>query len=107
MNWNEYQAWAAAKLGGDAPEFACALGLAGEAGEVVDLLKKHLCHRKPLDRVKLIEELGDTLYYVATICYLNGLKLEDVAAMNTIKLNRRFPDGFTFAAAAARADEKG
>lgn len=41
-----------------------ALGLVGETGEVVDLIKKHIGHSHPLDRVKLVKELGDVEWYM-------------------------------------------
>jgi NTP pyrophosphatase (non-canonical NTP hydrolase) len=71
-----------------------ALGLAGEGGEVVDLIKKHLFHDKPLDRAKLIEELGDQLWYFQ--CCLEAIDgtFEEVAEANDKKLKRRYPKGF-------------
>lgn len=82
-----------------------ALGLAGEAGEVADLLKKHVHHHKPLDRGALVKELGDVLWYLAFLCEANGITLEEVASANAEKLRARYPDGFTTTAANARADE--
>lgn len=72
-----------------------AMGLAGEAGEVVDLLKKHLYHGHSLDRDKLTKELGDCLWYLAVLAHLNGVDLADVAAANVVKLRARYPDGFS------------
>lgn len=71
-----------------------ALGLAGEAGEVADLIKKHLHHGHPLDRTEAARELGDVLWYVAAMADAMGLRLEDVAAMNILKLRNRYPQGF-------------
>lgn len=71
------------------------LGLAGEAGELCDLMKKHLGHGHPLDRDKLKGELGDVLWYVADLCSLFNLSLADVAEANIEKLRRRYPDGFS------------
>lgn len=100
---NEYQAWARAKFG-TTPQCS-ALGLAGEAGEVVDLLKKHWHHGKALDRDALCKELGDVLWYVSDLASAFGLRLSDVAAANVRKLEARYPNGFTPADAAKRADE--
>lgn len=105
MNFNDYQKWAMSKLGGDHPEFACALGLAGEAGETVDMLKKHWCHGKPLDTEKLAKELGDVLYYLAALSGVMGIDFNKVMEMNVDKLNARYPGGFSKEAAAKRADE--
>lgn len=82
-----------------------ALGLAGESGEVAELVKKHVHHHKPLDQAALVKELGDVLWYLAFLCEANGTTLEEVANANAAKLRARFPAGFTSAAANARADE--
>ena len=70
------------------------LGLAGESGEVVELVKKHIYHGKEFDRVRLAEELGDVLWYVAAVCSSAGLRLGDLAQDNITKLKERYPDGF-------------
>jgi len=72
-----------------------ALGLTGEAGEVADLIKKHVAHGHELDRAKLIAELGDVLWYVAALAHCVGCDLSTLAAENTNKLRRRYPNGFT------------
>lgn len=71
------------------------LGIAGEAGEVADLIKKHVGHGHTLDQQKLVKELGDVLWYISALCTLNGLSLADVARTNVAKLRLRYPDGFT------------
>lgn len=83
-----------------------ALGLAGEAGEVVDLIKKHLFHSRPLDKEELIKEMGDVLWYLALLAEGIGTDLSVVAGANLDKLAKRFPEGkFTPEDAAAKADE--
>lgn len=72
-----------------------ALGLAGESGEVIELVKKHIGHGQDLDRLKLRKELGDVLWYLAALCSLCSLDLGDVAAGNIEKLKARYPDGFS------------
>lgn len=72
-----------------------AMGLAGEAGEVVDYLKKVCFHGHPLDKDKLAEELGDLLWYIATIANTAGLYLDNIARENIKKLQERYPDGFS------------
>lgn len=83
-----------------------ALGLAGESGEVVDLIKKHVHHGKPLDRVQLVAELGDVLWYLAYLASIEDIDLAEVATANSRKARARFPNGFSFAAANARDDER-
>lgn len=82
-----------------------ALGMAGEAGEAADMVKKWIFHGKGLDRVKLIKELGDVLWYVTQAADALNVSLETVANLNIEKLRLRYPDGFTHEAARARADE--
>ena len=79
-----------------------ALGLAGEAGEVVDILKKGLGHKRLISEAHLKEELGDVLWYLADIATALGFHLDEVAALNLAKLQRRYPDGFTTSGAAPR-----
>lgn len=80
-------------------------GLAGEAGEVCDLLKKTHGHGKAYDADKLKKELGDVLWYVANLADAHGFKLSEVAEANVAKLRARYPGGFSVAAAEAKADE--
>lgn len=81
-----------------------AMGLTGEAGEVVDLLKKVLFHGHELDKEKVIGELGDTLHYLSGLCTILNIDLEGVASYNVAKLKRRYPNGFSQAASIHRAD---
>lgn len=82
-----------------------AMGLAGETGEVIDLVKKHLHHDKPLDKDKLILELGDVAWYFELLCECVGVTREEVERRNVEKLRKRYPEGFTVEAANARKDE--
>ena len=70
------------------------LGLAGEAGECCDLLKKYLFQGHELDEERMAEELGDVLWYCAELAAGLGLTLEEVARRNVEKLKRRYPEGF-------------
>ena len=72
-----------------------AMGLAGEAGEVVDLLKKHVHHGHDLDRVKLLKEIGDVLYYVEVICAQFQMTREEAEGAVIAKLRLRYPEGFS------------
>lgn len=81
------------------------LGLTGEAGEVVDLLKKGFGHGHGVDREKLKKELGDVLWYLANLADAFGLTLSEVALVNVLKLRARYPTGFSVEASKAKADE--
>lgn len=70
------------------------MGLCGEAGEAIDLVKKHLHQGHELDRQALKKELGDIAWYLAETAYALDLTLEDVLTANLEKLKARYPDGF-------------
>lgn len=70
------------------------MGLNGEAGECIDHVKKHLFQGHDLNRVHMIEELGDVMWYVAITCHALGASLDEVMDRNVEKLIRRYPDGF-------------
>ena len=70
------------------------MGLCGEAGECIDIVKKAMFQGHKLDREKLIEELGDTLWYAAQLATGLDISLDDVAQHNVDKLMKRYPDGF-------------
>lgn len=71
-----------------------AYGLNGEAGEVIDILKKHEFQGHTLDTDKLIKELGDVAWYLALACTALGVPLSDVLERNIDKLRKRYPAGF-------------
>lgn len=70
------------------------MGLNGEAGEAIDILKKSLFHGHELDREHLAKELGDVAWYLAVSADAIGYKLEDILQMNVDKLRARYPEGF-------------
>lgn len=71
-----------------------AIGLAGEAGEVADHVKKGVFHEKGVNMTKLAEELGDVLWYVAALATVTGFTLEEIMQMNIDKLAKRYPQGW-------------
>lgn len=71
------------------------MGLCGEAGEAIDLVKKHLAQGHDLDREALLKELGDVAWYLAETAYALDTDLESVLAANIEKLKKRFPEGFS------------
>lgn len=83
-----------------------ALGVAGEAGEVADYMKKVLHHGHALDIEKLTKELGDVCWYVAVLANEAGIKFSTVLEENEKKLRARYPDGFTSRGSIERRDEE-
>ncbi len=71
------------------------LGLATEAGELQDAVKKYIAYGKSLDVTNLKEEVGDLLWYIARICTLYGWDMKDVMEININKLKSRYPEKFT------------
>lgn len=71
-----------------------ALGLAGESGEVAEMVKKHLGHGHVLDKTKLVKELGDVLFYLDWAATHMGITLAEVAQINMDKRLERYPHGF-------------
>lgn len=70
------------------------LGLAGESGECVDMVKKHLFQGHELDLEHFAKELGDIAWYLAVTAHSIGYDLSTVLNMNVEKLRARYPDGF-------------
>ena len=71
------------------------MGLCGESGEAIDLVKKHMMHGHEFDREKFAAELGDIAWYLAEAAQAIGMPLEEVLRMNIDKLNARYPEGFS------------
>ena len=70
------------------------MGLCGESGEAIDLMKKHLYQGHELDREKLIKELGDVAWYLAEAATGLNIDLSEVLQLNPDKLHARYPQGF-------------
>ncbi|MBE6951237.1 MAG: GNAT family N-acetyltransferase [Ruminococcaceae bacterium] len=70
------------------------MGLCGEAGECIDLVKKHLHQGHVLDKGKLAKELGDVAWYLAETAWALELPLEEILRGNLEKLRNRYPEGF-------------
>lgn len=94
MTLDEYQNEATRTAGTVTDLRMPALGLAGEAGEFVELVKKAYYHSKTLDGDLAVKELGDVLWYVAVAAATMGVSLDTVAELNVQKLRERYPDGF-------------
>ena len=98
MTPNEYQKLAMTTLN---PELSDrdvlingVMGLCGEAGEAIDIVKKHLHQGHPLDKEALVKELGDIAWYLAETAYALDTPLDTVLEQNIAKLKARYPEGF-------------
>jgi len=80
------------------------MGLCGEAGEAIDMVKKHLAQGHELDREKLAKELGDVAWYLAETAHAIGYDLETILQMNIDKLRARYPEGFSAERSVKRAE---
>ena len=83
-----------------------AVGISGEAGELLDTIKKTWVYNKPLDRANVIEELGDLFFYTTWLMEFLGISKEEVLTANINKLAVRYPNlKYSDEAAQARADK--
>ena len=98
MKVNDYQLEALRTESGMSKEYPRILnglmGLNGEAGEAIDILKKHLFQGHPLDTEHIAKELGDCAWYIAVSADAIGYDLETIFQMNVDKLRARYPEGF-------------
>lgn len=98
MTINEYQKLAMTTLNPQLSEkdilINGVMGLCGESGEAIDIVKKWLAQGHELDREKLAKELGDICWYLAETATALGLSLEDIMIANIEKLKKRYPAGF-------------
>ena len=81
------------------------MGIAGEAGELLDAIKKNAIYHKPLDLTNVIEELGDLEFYMQGLRDALGISRERVLEGNISKLRKRYGQNYSNQAAIARADK--
>jgi len=82
-----------------------AVGISGEAGELLDAIKKATIYRKQLDIANIVEECGDLLFYISGMLDSIGVDIESAIAANTSKLSIRYGKSYSDAAAIQRADK--
>lgn len=70
------------------------LGLSGETGELLDMIKKWIFHSKAFNETHAKKEIGDVMWYVALLCHAFGWDLDEIMKMNVEKLKARYPEGF-------------
>lgn len=102
-----YREWSRSKWGANKPLvldpqraslLAGAVGLVGEAAEVLGRMKKVVFHEHPLDGEmmnKLALELGDTRFYFEQLSIDLGMTIEHIERLNRQKLDKRYPEGFS------------
>ena len=81
------------------------LGISGEAGELLDTVKKFAIYKKPLDLDNVIEELGDLEFYMQGLRYQLGITREQTLQHNISKLTKRYGEKYSNEAAQTRADK--
>ena len=98
MQVNEYQLQAMATLNPALSKkdvlINSVMGLCGESGEAIDIVKKWLAQGHELDKEHLAKELGDIAWYLAEAATALDLSLEHILQANLDKLKKRYPDGF-------------
>lgn len=98
MTINDYQRLAMATLNPELNKrdvlINSVMGLCGESGEAIDIVKKWMAQGHELDKSHLAKELGDVAWYLAEAATALDLSLEDIFQANLDKLNKRYPDGF-------------
>ena len=109
MNVNEYQKLAMVTLNPELNKkdvlINSVMGLCGEAGEAIDIVKKWMAQGHELDKAHLAKELGDIACYLAEAATAIDMSLEDIFQANLDKLKKRYPDGFEIQKSLARAEE--
>ena len=107
MTANEYQALAMRTLNPDlSPKDVLingVMGLCGESGEAIDIVKKWLAQGHALDKERLAKELGDIAWYLAETATALDIPLDTILENNLKKLAARYPEGFS----ATRSMERG
>ena len=98
MNVNEYQKLAMTTLNPQLNKkdvlINSVMGLCGESGEAIDIVKKWLAQGHELDKERLTKELGDIAWYLAEAATALDIPLEQIFQANIDKLKKRYPDGF-------------
>lgn len=85
-----------------------AVGVSGEAGELLDAVKKAVIYNKEIDLENVIEELGDLEFYMSKIRQIVGITREEILKQNIDKLSIRYAKGkYSNDQAQERADKEG
>lgn len=82
-----------------------AIGISGEAGELLDSIKKATIYRKPLDIANIVEECGDLLFYISGMLDSIGVDIESAMSANVSKLSIRYGKSYSDKSAVERLDK--
>ena len=82
------------------------IGIAGEAGELLDAVRKHVFDGQPLDEDNTIEELGDLCFYIEAAMQAIKMKRADIEELNMAKLFERYEHGYSDQQAQERKDKQ-
>lgn len=95
MEFNEYQSLANRTLHGNEQVLTnCALGLASEAGQVLEVIRNYTFENHQMDQEELIKEMGDVLWYLSQIAEWANIPFEEVAKQNIGMLQQRYPERY-------------
>ncbi|WEG73828.1 nucleoside triphosphate pyrophosphohydrolase family protein [Vagococcus intermedius] len=95
MEFNDYQELANRSLNGDEQVLTkCALGLASETGEVLNLIQKYTFEHSEVSRKELVKEMGDVMWYLSQIAQWANIPFEEVAKSNVELLKNRYPERY-------------
>lgn len=108
MTINEYQTLAMTTLNPTLSKkeilINSVMGLCGESGEAIDIVKKWLSQGHELDKDRLVKELGDIAWYLAEAATVLEIPLEEILIANIEKLKKRYPEGFDVERSIVRLD---
>ena len=108
MTINEYQTLAMTTLNPTLSKkeilINSVMGLCGESGEAIDIVKKWLSQGHELDKERLAKELGDIAWYLAEAATVLEIPLEEILIANIEKLKKRYPEGFDVERSIVRLD---
>ena len=109
MTINEYQKLAMTTLNPELDKkevlINSVMGLCGESGEAIDIVKKWMAQGHELDKEHFAKELGDIAWYLAEAATAIDMPLEDILQANIDKLKKRYPEGFDTEKSLHRTEE--
>lgn len=109
MTINEYQKLAMTTLNPELNKkdvlINSVMGLCGESGEAIDIVKKSMAQGHEFDKEHFAKELGDIAWYLAEAATAIDTPLEDILQANIEKLKKRYPEGFDTEKSLKRLDK--